>query len=452
MCGMIAARTHLDLKVEIEQMMYRGEGPGHIGYARQLTFNRGYIQMAHISLPFVTTKDNTHIQPHRNDHGDPAGMFVGEIFNYKELGYDNDIECINEMFNMPGGVRNFISFDGFWSYITVHLDRLMGIVDHLGIKPLYYRTDMEAIASEPDILLALDEFDLRPNEIFLSNTMKWGYDPTPRSPWQNIRQVPPGHYVIYDKNGENPTVHQYYDYDYARVSLNLRFLLPLIVKRWMGGFRKVPILLSGGLDSTIIYKLMKQVHEGPIDVIHVENHENEYVDLVLDPDDNIHTVTLDDVSDEEALRIHQTPVDLGSVKPQIAMARKLKQLGYKAVMTGDGADELFGGYRRAQEYDSQMSDIFCELPYYHLPRLDRTLMRETIECRSPFLSPLVLSQALYVPYDKRTSKQVLKEEFADIVPQKILERDKFPLKTDQIRNDPMTQRKINDRLWREMNG
>jgi asparagine synthetase B (glutamine-hydrolysing) len=451
MCGMIAARTPMDLRNLILTMGYRGEGSGSVGYEKYHTLNRGTIQMAHISLPFVTRKNNDHIQPKLNEVGQPVGMFVGEIFNYKELGYNNDIECINDYYHTSGDVVNFHNFNGFWSYISVKEGSLIGVVDHLGIKPLYYRTDMEAIASEPNVLHSLhDPWDMD-DPLFFSNVMKWGYDPTPRTTWEKIKQVPPGHYVIYDSRGENPRVVKYWDWQLIE-PLDLNVSWEFVVRWWMGGFRKVPVLLSGGLDSTIIYKTIKRITDEPVDIIHVENDERGFVDEVVDPSDNLHLVTLEDVSDTEAVIAHQTPVDLGSVKPQLAMAKKLQELGYNAVMTGDGADELFGGYRRAKEYDSQHSDTFCELPYYHLPRLDRIMMRKTIECRSPFLSPIVVRKALDLPYSQRTSKQYLKETFKDIVPQSIIDRDKHPLKTLSIRTNPMEQRRLNTNIWRHLHG
>ena len=159
------------------------------------------------------------------------------------------------------------------------------------------------------------------------------------------------------------------------------------------------------------------------------------------------------MTNEYAIQVHQSPVDLGSVKPQIAMAEKLKELEFHNVLTGDGADELFGGYRRAKEYDSQYSDVFCELPYYHLPKLDRTMMRSTIELRAPFLSPAVIVHGLATPYEMRNGeKKMLKETFKDIIPPKILKRDKLPLKTDAIRKDPMEQRKKNLEIWDKLYG
>lgn len=444
MCGLIAYRasgqfeSKVDLNSLIEEMSYRGL-PGYKGYKKL-----GRFQMAHYSLPFVNLDPRVAIQP----APDKMELFVGEIFNYHELYdgiYHNDIEAIEQTFHISG-LDDFHKFDGFWSFVAIQGDSLIGVTDHLGIKPLYYRTDMEIIASEIEVLRRVGP--TTPNALFLSNTMKWGYDPTGNTPWNEIRQVPPGHYV---KNGN---VYPYWDWKKVKAESNLRDTLTKATYLRLGGQRKVAMLLSGGLDSTILYNIIKKTLKvNHVTVIHVDNGEDRYVQEALHDEDSLINVKLDEVDDVEAVAIHQSPVDLGSVKPQIAMARKLKQLGFNAVMTGDGADELFGGYRRAKEYDSQASDIFCELPYYHLPKLDRTMMRSTIELRAPFLAPSVIKHALNTPYDMRDGeKKVLKKIFQDLVPQNILSRDKVPLKTDAIRTDPMANRKRNMEIWEALYG
>ena len=80
-------------------------------------------------------------------------------------------------------------------------------------------------------------------------------------------------------------------------------------------------------------------------------------------------------------------------------------------------------------------------------------MRSTVELRAPFLSPAVIVHGLSTPYDMRNGeKKVLKETFKDIIPPKILNRKKEPLKTDAIRDDKMKQRKINAQIWEELYG
>ncbi len=145
-------------------------------------------------------------------------------------------------------------------------------------------------------------------------------------------------------------------------------------------------------------------------------------------------------------------MDLGSVLPQYALSCAIKREGYNVVLSGDGADELFGGYGRARIYDSQYSDIFHELVYYHLPRLDKLMMANTIELRCPFLSRDVIQGALSVNYKQRTEKQFLKKIFQDIVPRPILERKKEPLKIADLRGkDKMNYRLDLINLFRKEN-
>ena len=441
MCGFLAGKDiSADLGQVIESMSYRGL-PGYKGYKR---FGKaGEYQFAHYSLPFVNLDPAVCIQP-INSNAPPA-LFVGEIFNYTDFGYDTDIECAIEEFWKSGDTpfEKFHNFDGFWSFVTMYDGNIIAATDYLSQKPVYYRTDMEALASEIEVLVLLGNTTC--DEVFMSNVLKWGYSPDPRTPWNEIKQIPPGCYYY------KGVIHPYWNWNKVPTASCLLYdnLLTATELR-LGGQREVALLLSGGLDSTIIYGLIKQLGK-TVTAVHVDNNEEDFANLALHPGDTMHHVKLDHVTELEAIIVHQSPVDLGSVKPQIAMAKKLKELGFHAVITGDGADELFGGYRRAKEYDSQMSDMFCELPYYHLPKIDRTMMRYTVETRSPFLAPSVCKYAMNTPYVKRMGEKVeLKEAFGDLVPQKILSRDKHPLKTEAIRKNPMDNRVALDRLWRSM--
>lgn len=427
MCGFVAYPTDQNPKSVIQAIKYRGL-PEYIGHREYNGFT-----FAHTALPFVNLDPLFAIQP--NTYGVP-GLFVGEVFNY-DTDYASDVEYVHNAFHSHG-TDCFHDFDGFWTYVTMLDDHLFGMTDHLSIKPLYYRTDMEAMASEIDVLKRFGPVSI--DETFMSNTMKWGYSPDPRTPYNEIKQLPPGCYI------HKGQVHKYWNWDkvdYGDLYLDMK----RSVSARLGGQREVSILLSGGLDSSIIYGLLKELGRS-VTAIHVDNHEKDFAHLVSS---SLVDVTLDEVSDLDAVRIHQSPVDLGSVKPQIAMARKLRELGFYAVLTGDGADELFGGYNRAKEYDSQSSDTFCELPYYHLPKLDRTMMKSTIELRAPFLAPYIVKHALNTPYILRNGeKKVLKETFRNIVPKEIIDREKHPLKTQEIHTSRTAKRATNDSIFRQL--
>ena len=143
----------------------------------------------------------------------------------------------------------FHKFDGFWSYITFFNEHPIAYTDFLGIKPIYYRKDVEVMASEPDVLKSYGP--VTPDALFHSNVMKWGYDPQGGTPWNEIFQVKPGHFLY--KGTEYP----YWDWTSVPVT-NLYDDLSLAVKLRLGGFRDAAVLLSGGLDSTIIHQLVKE--------------------------------------------------------------------------------------------------------------------------------------------------------------------------------------------------
>jgi asparagine synthase (glutamine-hydrolysing) len=138
---------------------------------------------------------------------------------------------------------------------------------------------------------------------------------------------------------------------------------------------------------------------------------------------------------------NESPIDLGSVVPQYLLFDAIKKgTDTRIVLSGDGADEMFGGYRRIDEYDSQGSDIFHELTYYHLPRLDKMSMAHTLELRNPFLNLELVQLATALPMELRKHKTVLKKAFKGLVPDSVIERKKHPLKNEKIVKDPMEYR------------
>lgn len=428
MCGLIAVdlktlpehvQKSWDPNLPLQKIKYRGIE----AYTAYKQWSSMYL--GHVCLPFVNLDPKIATQP--IDINGDYSLFVGEIFNWKELN-ENNSKTDGELF--AKAIKNkdmdlIHNFDGFWSYVAVKNNKLFGMTDYLSQKPLYYRTDCEAIASEIDVLKDIKEvtYDL----IYKSNVGKWGYCPDNRSPYNEIKQIPPGCYY-YDKQ-----IKPYWDWSKIKYT-NLKDMMYQSVKNRLTGERKVAVLLSGGLDSTIVYKIIKDLGY-ETKPIHIDNNEEEYVQWFCN---DYEKVSLDHIDLDESMKIHQVPVDLGSVRHQIAMAQKIRELGYYSVMTGDGADELFGGYSRSLDYDSQYSDVFIELPYYHLPKLDRCMMRYTVETRTPFLAPCIVKYALDLPYEQRKGrKQNLKHVFQDLVPDKILNRNKLPLKSPEVANDPL---------------
>src|SRR6185437_3384157 len=128
--------------------------------------------------------------------------FVGEILNFRELnpGMECDTEFAFKTWTSIGP-SGFTEFDGFWGIIALHepSKSLHVLTDYLGIKPMYYRTDIPCAASEIDALIVFDEVTL--DEVYLSACMKWGYCPdVARTPYNEIKHLPPGHHAILQHN------------------------------------------------------------------------------------------------------------------------------------------------------------------------------------------------------------------------------------------------------------
>jgi asparagine synthetase B (glutamine-hydrolysing) len=177
----------------------------------------------------------------------------------------------------------------------------------------------------------------------------------------------------------------------------------------------------------------------------IENGETPYIN---DLERHLDTFTnfLDYSMDEEKNALiyalwNESPIDLGSVIPQFHLFDAVKRnTGYRIVLSGDGSDELFGGYSRIHEYDSQKSDVFQELSFYHLPRLDKMSMAHTLELRSPFLNTEIVRFALHLPIEWRTDKKILKDTFGPMLPESIVNRKKEALKNPEIKEDRIKYR------------
>jgi len=385
------------------------------------------LYLGHVRLP---------IQGLSKQHDHPitykglTGAFVGEIFNFHELSpsAQTDLPVMLTMIKLIGASA-FHHFDGFWSAII--FDRAEHVVhvytDPLAKKPLYMRKGPFAISSEMKALLPLgpNSFD----EIYFSAVAKWGYCPTEQTPFMEITKIPAGTHLIIDKSGETIIAETYMTLSGSHKSKDLPSKLYKAVNNRTVSDVPISLLMSGGLDSTIIYELLKKCTE-KITIFHIDNDESQYLEYVdFRSEDKLVELKLDTNYELDKVLWHnEGPVDLGSMIPQFQLAKEIKKQGFSVCLSGDGADELFGGYKRAMEYDSQYSDIYHEIIHYHLPRLDKMMMAHTVELRCPFLSWPIISCALNTPYRRRRGKQILKDMFRGIVPDPIIDRVKQPLR------------------------
>lgn len=388
----------------------------HRGIEKPRVNHFSNCSIGHIRLPIINIQEGQ--QPYTSGEGDT--WLVGEIFNYKDLypKAQTDTEVLHRLISYS--LEPLHEADGMWAGVHRYTTgEVIAFSDYLSQKPLYYSEKYRMVASEPD---AFHVFDLTPNLTHLSNCIKWGYDPTGGTAWNEVKQLPAGHYIR-----EDMIPHPYWDWSKIPTPRDLFSAFRKSVINRLVSDQPIAILLSGGLDSTLTFKIAQAVGAN-LKVFHVENDEkNSFLEAVGDyPYEELITKY---PSLTKSVKAMQSPADAGSLLPQYSLGSAVKDKGYHVTLSGDGADELFGGYRRAKEYDSQHSDVFVELPFWHLPRLDRVMMKHTVEHRTPFLAPEIVKYALGLKWGQRSDKQELKKIARGIVSQAIIQQPKKPLKS-----------------------
>lgn len=382
-------------------------------------------------------------------------LFEGYVLN---LGMPED-RYFQEFFkdgnNIQDLLRNTANWDGCWSIVYINANgTAYCFTDPLGKKQLYYNTRGD-ISTE--IRPIVDENDYRIDDFYIAEIYKWGYNIDNRTPFADVKRILPN--LVYVFVGSNPLPNMpttpYYDFSWYGGKMNgtnFRNLVRASVLNYLQGVGNAPsigVLLSGGLDSSVIALELLGLQRGSgflpntrLDFYTINNKDDApFVKIFADRFDIEVTTLSYDMSTVDlghALFINETPVDLGSMIPNQKMFVAIPN---RIIFTGDGPDEMFGGYRRIDEYDSQKSDIFHELSFYHLPRLDKAASYYGKELRCPWLSYDILRYALSLPYEERKHKECIKNAYRGILPDEIIDRPKLPLKNDELRADPMAYRK-----------
>lgn len=426
MCG-------LNFSTEPSRLWDMNKKIEHRGFRSLISIHDG-LGFGHVRLP-IQNPSFEFDQPYEYDG--KIFLFVGEILNYKDLDptAESDIVVLAKKW-CKEGINAFKSFEGFWSVVIYDkkTQQLHVITDPLAYKPLYFRKKPYfEISSEIKALLHPSEIEYDP--LYFSSTAKWGYHFSSNNTFDvNIKKVEPGIYTVF-------SAPMYNDYDDTLAYSN--WYMPLkpqrtdlfealekSVKYHTVSDLPIGLLLSGGLDSSIIYHFVRKLTNN-ITIFHIDNNEEEYLNYLEIPSNTpVVKVSIDEKSYDinKILYYNESPFDLGSMVPQYLLAEEIKKHGINVILSGDGADELFGGYRRMKEYDAQYSDVFQELIYYHIPRLDKLMMSQTIELRCPFLSTDVIQHALSLPYSDRVNKSYLRSIFKNYLPKEICYEEKRPLK------------------------
>lgn len=368
----------------------------------------------------------------------------GEIYNYKELPH---VQNRSDCYSIKQTFMSFIEkryapieafrltvkqLDGVFAIVMVYEHYMFVARDPIGVRPLFYTTQDIGI--------------LNHNNVFEFCSEQKG---TTRG-----IPFPPGHWGYIRFDIPNPTL------NLAQYTTPLNQLIPVrsslekirgmlieSVKKRLMSERPIMYLLSGGLDSSIIAAIGASLSETPINTcsIGVEGSP----DLIAAKKmaehigSNHHTIKMNSDVDEDTLDLlidHLETYDTTTIRASMPMFMLSKFISEKTdckvILSGEGADELFGGYLyfhyapTPDAFQKESIRLIENLYQTDVLRSDRSTAAHGLEIRVPFLDREFVKYIVsIIPEDKmpingKPEKFILREAFKDMLPEEIYSRQK----------------------------
>ena len=359
-CGYINKKETSHIKKMNDMIAHRG--PDDESYYVDDDIAMGFRRLSIIDLQGGR-------QPISNEDDTMYITFNGEIYNFKEI----KEELINKGHIFKTNTDTEVILHGFEEYKEKILDKLRGMFafviwdkksktlfgarDHFGQKPFYYckmqgtfmyASEIKSLLKHPDFLKKVNKEALKPYLTFQTSVLNETF-------FKNVYKLKPGHYFTYDFNTEKMEINKYYEIKFEPQKQDFDKLVNEIDNTITKSIdyhtiSDVPVgsYLSGGIDSSYVVSYLKpdktfsvgfdykDFNEVPLakdlsDILHIQN-KNE----LINADDFFESINkVEYYADEPTANLSAVPLYFLS---------KLASKDVKVVLSGEGADELFGGY------------------------------------------------------------------------------------------------------------
>ena len=366
-CNNHIANNNKILQKMLAKMVHRG--PDESG-----EYSHEYINLGMRRLIIIDKSKGS--QPMLLENDEYAIIFNGEIFNYQEL--RKNLEKDNIMFRSNSDTEVLLRM--YIRHGTDCINRIKGMFafciydkkkkltwivrDRFGIKPLYYSitNDFLVFSSSLDSMIASDIINSEIDATSVKLYMLLSFIPTPNTLYRNIFKLRPGHQIVYKEN--QVTISKYWDINYEHGEKRdecdyevVEKLLNESINQHSVADQPVGTYLSGGLDSSLITKKYHSSYSKSFKsyTANIKNHETDedskYANKVSKNLRINHTnikIKNEDFLDmlDELIEYMDEPVYDSSIVASYQIALAAKKDGVKVLLAGNGADEIFGGYRR----------------------------------------------------------------------------------------------------------
>ena len=336
------------------------------------------IALAHRRLSFLDLSMAGH-QPMCNETERIWIVLNGEIYNYKELALElsakghvfkssSDTEVLLHGYEEWGIDKLLQKIKGMFAFALLdeNQQQLFLIRDRFGIKPLYYYASGERFifGSELKAIIKSGAVEKEINYSSFADYFVYRYIPSPKTIWKNIAKLQPAHYIKLNIQNGVYELTEYWKLGSEKKQQSTKQLVQEIgsmignsVSEHSRSDVEIGSFLSGGYDSSaIVYYLSKiktRVKNFSIGFENWDASEHQYAAMVSEKLNGVNTSL---IAGKESLNIlkklstvYDEPIADISIIPTYLVSQ-LASFQIKSVMSGEGADELFGGYEWQKQY------------------------------------------------------------------------------------------------------
>ena len=519
MCGITGwyKKNHEKKNIKIIKQMTKTlkyRGPDQKGY-----YIDKNILLGHRRLSIIDLKNGS--QPYT--YKGYTIVYNGEIYNAEDLKnklkekYTFETTCDTEVL-----LKGYIEYkekilnliEGIYAFAIYKDDKLFLARDRVGVKPLFYTKIKDNFLFASEIKSLLKNKLVKPiiNKESLQEILSLSPSRIPGSGvFKNIKELRPGHYMIYEN--DKITIKRYWKIkekinkdNYETATKKIEKYLTESIKRQMVSDVDIACLLSGGLDSSIITAIVAKNRNKTLDTYSIDyedndkyfqktkftvSQDNDYIKLMSETFKTNHyykVITQHKLAKylKESVIARDLP-GMADIDSSLLWFSKQIKKKHKVILSGECADEIFGGYPwfyreevRNREYfpwldsidyrnkllkkelqeklklkefmKTQYDNILKEVPItknkeeqiyknlfylnmtYFMPTLlerkDRMTMRGSIEARVPFADTKLIEYLWNLPWEYKfhnnTEKGILRDAYKDLLPKEIVTRKKNP--------------------------
>ncbi len=373
MCGVAGivdynCKENSPLTVEsmLRSIQYRGPDESGIYHSQ-------FATLGNVRLSIIDIEGGQ--QPLSDHSGRFWIVFNGEIFNYKELRKNlenkghtfktkSDTEVLVQLFSIHGKkcleLLNGQFVFAIWDKLT---EELFIARDRVGIRPLFYNINKGVFSLASEIKALFRQINLEREFCIESLAQVYTYwtTITPDTPFKGIYELPPGHFATYSREGLK--VEKYWELNFERLSSSLTLqdaidhfheLFSDAVRIRLRADVEVAAYLSGGIDSSATVAYIKDIEPGVLNTFSIgfdekDFDESEYQNEAAKYFNTTHkslTCSSKDIAEAfpRVIWHSEFPILRTAPAPMLLLSEYVRDNKIKVVITGEGSDEILGGY------------------------------------------------------------------------------------------------------------